>query len=88
LPPKIFREFRVAVGPPSRPHGMGSIARNCQLARFHKIPFAERHWRSYGFWDEYLDQNVVSAQFYDESPKWLQAIADEINNECDWDLKE
>ena len=86
LPPKILREFRVAVGLAARPLEVDNPTQQRRLARIAKTSFADRHRHFYNFWEEYFDWKVEVTQLYDESPDWLQKLADEMMNECDWDL--
>jgi len=86
LPEAILGEFRVAVGLSARPlKGISRLSRK-RFEQMHKTPFDERHKLFYNFWDEYFDFKLETVELYDESPEWLQAIADEVFAEIDADL--
>lgn len=82
LPPKILREFRVAVGLAANPQADNSR----RLTRIAKVPFEERHRLFHDFWEEFHDFKLEPKDLYSESPEWLQRVADEVMSECDWDV--
>lgn len=82
LPPKILREFRVAVGLAANPRADNSR----RLERIAKVPFEDRHRLFYDFWEEFHDYKVEPPELYDESPIWLRRVADDMMNECHWDM--
>lgn len=86
LPKKLLSQFRVAVGLTARPEVDITAAGERRLQRIHKVPWTERHRLFYDFWQEYFDWKVEATELRDESPDWLKVVADEIANECDWDL--
>jgi hypothetical protein len=57
-----------------------------RFALIEKLPFGDRHKLFYEFWDEYFDFKVEATEYYDESPEWLQTIANEVFSEIDADL--
>ncbi len=86
LPQKLLGQCREAVGLSPRRLQSGSLAERRRLARIQKTPFRDRHRLFYDFWEEFFDFKMEPMDFYDESPDWLQRVADEINNEIEWDL--
>lgn len=86
LPKTLLGEFRAAVGLPAQPPKSGSRASAKRFRQIQDTPLGERHKLFYEFWDEYFDFKVEVTELYDESPDWLQAVADEIYSEIDSDL--
>ena len=86
LPATTLSEFRLAVGLSARPPKFGSRASMKRFALIEKLPFGDRHKLFYEFWDEYFDFKVEATEYYDESPEWLQTIANEVFSEIDADL--